>query len=283
MSEKCWFTLRQTHYPAPMVLEDETGVTGLVKGPWCCGEIIPDLAHLDNIINYRGPTKFPVDMPIYHKKSEDVPWGLTSGPLINQSGHNNAPFTATAGTTATISADIASQETVTYHDKFEALDTYTIEVTPAYIQDCIATKEVLDHIRLHSRMGSWSMLMITGIAVARGARIFRSERQRPWAHGGFRAGLSRLASVDAMIEGLSEESITMASSRCSDFVCALRFTRIHKGLLDKTWHYETYLKGATYGLDSGAQVAETREILRKRVVANKWMVPSGDGNEIFVH
>ncbi|KAK1540414.1 hypothetical protein CPAR01_06403 [Colletotrichum paranaense] len=187
MSEKCWFPLRQPDYPPPMVLEDETGVTGLVKGLWCCGEIIPDLAHLNNVINYRGPTKFPVDMPIHHTRSEDVLWGLTSGPLINQSGHNDAPFTAATGTTAITNADIASQDTVTYHDKFEVLDTYTIEVTPAYIQDCMAGKEVSDHIRLHSRMGSSSVLMVTGIAVARGAQILRSERKRPLFHEGFRA------------------------------------------------------------------------------------------------
>lgn len=41
----------------------------------------------------------------------------------------------------------------------------------------------------------------------------------------------------------------MSSEHVSDFVWAVRLARISKGFLDREWSYETFSRGATYGLE----------------------------------
>ncbi|KXH67323.1 hypothetical protein CSAL01_13264 [Colletotrichum salicis] len=279
MSKKCWFVLRHTHYPPPTGLEDGTGQ---IKGPVCCGHLIPDLAHLDNIINISGPLEIPADMPIYHTKSENMSWEQSSGPSINHYGHIGAPILAAAGITVTASAGIAFQKSVTNHGEFKRLDTYTIQATPSYIEDSITADEVSRYIQKNKRMGRWSLFMITGIAVARGARVLRSEDRKIGVQGGLGAGLYGLADAGAGIENSSEDKISMSGDTVSDFVWAVRLAKIRKGLLDKTWDYETHSKGATYSLDSGDRLAEMKEILHNEGIADERIIAPGDDSEIFV-
>ncbi|KAI3530065.1 hypothetical protein CSPX01_15074 [Colletotrichum filicis] len=279
MSNKCWFVLPHTSYPPPLGLEDGTGH---IKGPVCFGHLIPDLSQLDHIINVQGPSKIPADMPIYHTKTENKSWRQSSERSINQFVQMGAPDIASTGITATASASIAFQKTATNYGEFKSFDSYTIQVTPSYIEDSIATNEALRYIRKHQKMGSWSLFMITGITIARGARVSRSKGRAIGVQGSLEADLSGLADVGFNIENSLYNKISMSAEQVSDFVWAVRLTKIHKGLLDRTWGYETYSKGATYSLESESSLAEMKEILRKEMVTDERIIASGDGDEILV-
>ncbi|UQC85847.1 uncharacterized protein CLUP02_11346 [Colletotrichum lupini] len=135
--ENCWFVLRNTHYPPPIGLTDDVaGCTGQLKGLYCCGHIVPDLSHFDDVINTRGPMEIPVDMPILHRRDENPIYKKMSGPSINHSGQISAPIMAAAGMTATTSAGIAFQKTVINHAEFEALDSYMMRPTHSRGQHC---------------------------------------------------------------------------------------------------------------------------------------------------
>ncbi|KAK1634084.1 hypothetical protein BDP81DRAFT_396786 [Colletotrichum phormii] len=147
-------------YPPPTGLEYEAR---LIERLLCLGHLITDLAHLDNIINAQQPLGIPADLPIYRKKSETVSWEHGSGPSINQSGQTGAPIVAAAGITVTASAGIAFQKTVINHSESKVLDTYTIP------------------------NGVMVFIMVTGITIARGAQIVRSERRKMGVQGGLGA------------------------------------------------------------------------------------------------
>ncbi|EXF80232.1 hypothetical protein CFIO01_11512 [Colletotrichum fioriniae PJ7] len=280
--EKCWFVLRNTHYPPPIGLtEDVAGCTGQLKGLYCCGHIVPDLSHFDDVINTRGPLEIPADMPIFHRRRENPIYKNISGPSTNHSGQISAPIMAAAGITATTSAGIAFQKTVINHAEFEALDSYMMRPTHSYIEDSIATTEVSRYIQRSKRMGSWSCFMITGMIVARGAKVARSETRNIGVQAGLGAGFSGVADVGFNIDHSSENNLTLSSGHVSDFVWAVQVIKIRKGIMDPTWNREIYSKGSTF-TDSGAALIEMKDTLRKEGVANKKMIAPGDGSEIFV-
>jgi hypothetical protein len=50
-----------------------------------------------------------------------------------------------------------------------------------------------------------------------------------------------------------DEEISMNAHKTSDFVWAVRLTKISKGLIDRQWSVETFSSGATFGINDGAK------------------------------
>ena len=55
------------------------------------------------------------------------------------------------------------------------------------------------------------------------------------------------AGLDASIS--AETGISLTAQETTDFVWAVRLTKVSKGFIDRDWSYETFSKGATFGLD----------------------------------
>lgn len=177
MASKCWFVLQQTHYPPP-----DTSKTGGPKGPICLGHLIPNLKHLDEVINRHGPLDLPADIPIYTTKATDLTWDMDKSGAIDFSVSAGAPIAAAAGLTAQVSAGVAFKQTVKRYWEFECLDTLVIQPTRAYIEDSVEDEEVSQYLR--SRLlGSSSVFMVTGIMIARGAKITTSNGRERALHG----------------------------------------------------------------------------------------------------
>ena len=82
------------------------------------------------------------------------------------------------------SASVAFRRSVSNFSEFKSLDTFIVQVTPSYIQDALDAEEVSEYVRKHTKFGTWSMFMITGIIVAKGGRVSASEGGKKGIGGG---------------------------------------------------------------------------------------------------
>lgn len=182
MTTKCWFVLRQTHYPPPEL--PEFGV-GVAKGPICLGHVIPDLAHLDNVINTKGPNEFPADMQIYPSTAWDLTWESSAADGVGLDGTVGAPVAAAAGVELSLSAGVAFQKSIRNSDQFEKLETFIVQPTAEYVEDTVDDPQVARYIEKHTVLGfSKSLFLITGIIIARGAKTSVEETKKRDVHGG---------------------------------------------------------------------------------------------------
>jgi hypothetical protein len=172
--DACWFVLKQSHYPPP-TLPASPGI-GNSKGAICLGHIVPSLKSLDVQLNgdERG-FEYTAAAPVYATKAWDLEWDKKKSTDIKTSGEGGGPIGAATGITAQASAALAFQKSVENYRIFHKLDRYIFEPTRAYITKALDHKEVTDHLSRHTQFGSWSLYMITGIAVARGSRGGFSE------------------------------------------------------------------------------------------------------------
>lgn len=183
MASKCWFVLKQTHYPPPAIPKNGIGrVSG--SGPICLGHLIPDLKHLDNVINRHGPLDIPADMPIYPSKAWDLTWEVNKSDGADVSGEVGVPIAAAAGLTIKSSAGVAFERSIKNFWDFESLDTFIIQPTGEYVEDSVEDDEVAAYLENRGLLKSSTMFMITGIIVARGAQVKTSNAQRRAVHGG---------------------------------------------------------------------------------------------------
>jgi hypothetical protein len=178
MASKCWFVLKQTHYPPPVIPKNGTGsVSG--NGSICLGHLIPDLKHLDNVINRHGPLDIPPDMPIYPTKAWDLTWEINNSAGVDVSANVGVPIAATAGLTLTLDARVAFKRTIKNSWEFASLDTF-IE----YVEDSVEDDEVAAYLEKLGPFKSSKVFMITGIIVARGAKMKTSDVRKRDLHGG---------------------------------------------------------------------------------------------------
>ncbi|OIW27243.1 hypothetical protein CONLIGDRAFT_633582 [Coniochaeta ligniaria NRRL 30616] len=183
MASKCWFVLAQTHYPPPIIPKNGIGrMSG--SGPVCLGHLIPDLKHLDNVINQHGPLDVPPDMPIYTTRAWNLTWEVNRSGGVDVSGNAGVPVAAAAGLTIKLEAGVAFQQTVKNFWEFESLETFIFQPTREYIEDSIEEDEVEAYLAMRGPFKSSTVFMITGIIVARGAKRKTSQVRKRAIQGG---------------------------------------------------------------------------------------------------
>lgn len=85
------------------------------------------------------------------------------------------PIAEVAGLSAQAKAALAFKQSVHNYRAFNKLDRYIIGPTRGYIKDVLEDKEVESHIETSKTLGAWSIIMITGVAIARGSQGSSSE------------------------------------------------------------------------------------------------------------
>jgi len=63
------------------------------------------------------------------------------------------------------------------------------------------------------------------------------------------------------VRASNETEVSSTAQKTTDFVWAVRLSKISKGLIDRQWSHETFSSGATFGLDDeadkGQQIIDT--------------------------
>ncbi|KAK1636102.1 hypothetical protein BDP81DRAFT_450045 [Colletotrichum phormii] len=243
--EKVWFKLRQTDYPPP---EIKSMGTGSETAPLCLGHFVPNLRRLDFPINRHDIEPFPRSMPVYSTNALTFSW--KDGRAVEYGGvlGGGAPVLAAAGVPVTAKADVKAifKDSVSNCEKYERLDTYLIQVTKAYIADCLERDTVAKYVEDSSTLGAWSAFVITGLKIARaGSRSTSSSHGIEYGFG-VEAELPAIASIRAEPNVARSKDMTTAAEKQSDFVWAIRLAKVRKGILMKDWSVGPYTNKATF-------------------------------------
>ncbi|RAH79508.1 hypothetical protein BO86DRAFT_411496 [Aspergillus japonicus CBS 114.51] len=278
MASKCWFVLQQTHYPPP-----DTSRTGKPRGPICLGHLIPSLKRLDEVINRHGPLDLPLDMPIYTTKATDLTWAMDKSEGIDVSASVGVPIAAAAGLTAQLGAGVAFKRTVKKYWEFESLDTLITQPTREYVEESVEDDEVRQY--LESRLlSSSSVFMITGIMIARGARVTASNDGKRALHA--EPGVSGIAGLaEAGFDGslATETHLSNTAQQATDFVWAVRLAKISKGVVDRRWSHRTFSRGATFGVEQDKDVKrQLVDALKEEGVHGLNVQHVDEGDEVFI-
>ncbi|KAH7131290.1 hypothetical protein EDB81DRAFT_871577 [Dactylonectria macrodidyma] len=259
--DKCWFVLPQTHYPPPQENSDNGGFGQ--TGPICLGHIIKDLRHLDQVINPGGPEPFPLDMPIYRTRPTDFEWEENKEQNFDIAATVDVPIGAAAGVTAKASLGLALKKTVGNYWQIDHLDTMIVQPTRAYINLCLASAPVAEFIESIKLGPTWSIFMITGLKIVRGNSSQKiSHGRERGIRGGPGVGVAGIAEVTTDGGISSQHSISVSAKYTNDFVWAVRFSKIAKGLFVKDWRQKTFTKDATFSMDDSSTGMENiKEVL----------------------
>ncbi|EWZ93843.1 hypothetical protein FOWG_06493 [Fusarium oxysporum f. sp. lycopersici MN25] len=165
---------------------------------------------------------------------------------IKVSGHESrtgAPILAATGVTAKASLQFAFMKTVESHEAYDRLDTYIVQPTKGYIEDCLEQGQLNAYVK---GKVSWSMFMITGIKVARAGKREAQEETNVAADIGPELDLPLVATMRATATNKRIASQRVSGEHPEDFIWAIRLAKIHKGLLMKDWSVDPYTKRATF-------------------------------------
>lgn len=187
--DKCWFVLRQIHYPPPTTEHMEDGREFQPgTNPLCLGDIIPSLQHLDHRINQSGPEPYPFDMLVQRTDSGRLQWITRDDGTSTLGGSFEAPaLAALTGVTLGFDIGVALEKSVSRHYDIESLETMIIQPRGAYLDRSLSHNDVTNWIKEKSalRLGSWEAFMITGIIIAHGKKAYRlDESAGPSISGG---------------------------------------------------------------------------------------------------
>ncbi|KAH6714002.1 hypothetical protein BKA61DRAFT_607020 [Leptodontidium sp. MPI-SDFR-AT-0119] len=252
--DKCWFVLRQTHYPPP--LTPTAGTQARAAGAICLGHLIPDLKHLDQVINSSlGPEPYTATMRVYETSKWGLKWTIDSSSSTSASVKASVP-TGVLPVDVNTCVGAAFKESVTNYWEFDRLDTAIVQPRRAYIDDSLEAEDVQRFLDSKKVLGMkfWTLYMISGIVIARGARIVSAEEKvNSGLHAAGGVKVPGAADIGASTETAVVRSTKESWKKATDFVWALRLTRISKGLFDgdDDWKMETTTKGATFSKGGG--------------------------------
>lgn len=161
--EKVWFKLKQPDYPPPT---EESMGTDKETGPICLGHFISDLKHIDFVLNRHELEEFPATMPVFATTALKFKWDDSSSSETGGELGGGAPIAAAAGMTFKANLKTIFKKEISNHEEFDRLDKYIVQINKPYVARCLASIESLEK---YTDKPWWSMFVITGIMVARGA------------------------------------------------------------------------------------------------------------------
>ncbi|KLU87650.1 hypothetical protein MAPG_06645 [Magnaporthiopsis poae ATCC 64411] len=243
MLGKCWFVLKSP-FPAPTLPAE--GV-GQARGPRCPGNLVPDLKRLNFVINsHPGPTKYPTDAPLWQLKRWDFNWKQTNSNSTSVSAKAATPLEGVGAETA-----IRFRSTVSDYWRFDCLETFELQLSPSYLQDSLEAPAVAKYVQDHkSPFGLWSMFMVTGIMVARGASKESSRNREFGVEATPQVEIPELGGVGGNIDlqHTSQAGQDLDYRQDDPFVWAIKLEKITKGIFDRKWSSKSYTKGSQFGL-----------------------------------
>ncbi|KAG5654842.1 hypothetical protein KAF25_009219 [Fusarium avenaceum] len=276
--EKVWFKLGQTDYPPPPEDTILRGDGDDSAAPLCLGHIIRNLKDLDFPLNQHSIAAFPHRMRVFCNTTLNFTWDETK---LKSPGTNlaaGAPILAAAGITAKTSLQFAFMRTVESYEAYERLDTYIVQPTKSYIEDCLAQEKLKAHIK---GKVAWSIFMITGIKVARAGKREAQEQKCLAADIGPEMDLPLVATIAATATTHRIASQKTSGEHPGDFVWAIRVAKISRGFLMKDWTIAPYSTRATWSTAAEDEV-DVESVLRGEGLEGFQVVEDEEADEAVV-
>ncbi|KAK7916873.1 hypothetical protein PG985_010481 [Apiospora marii] len=264
--EKCWFVLRQRHYPAPVYTHPGMAF-GAADGPLRLGHFIAGPKQLDQVINPEDVTPFPRDMRIWATETAQFRLSRKDGRVHDNGAGADVPVAAAVGVTVGAEAGLVFRKMMGEEWEIERLDTQIVQPTRAYLERCSQSAQLADWVERHKLLGSWKVYMISGIIVARGARFGRNDSNEVGVNVGGDVDLFGAAGAKTNIENKRENEVNIAGQCTNDFVWAVRLTEVSKSLFRSGISQKTTTKGTVFA--SGPKKVEMAELLAEAGLAGE--------------
>ncbi|EPS41847.1 hypothetical protein H072_4230 [Dactylellina haptotyla CBS 200.50] len=278
LADKCWFPIGQTTYGPP----DTKARTGLIQ----LGHLIPDLKSIDQVINAEaGPLPFRRGMVVAESTLKELDFSHTAGRDASIEVNAVVPIAAAAGVvSAGGKLGGAFKKSIQRKWQFERVDTHIFNPKIDYVRETLKLPEVVDYLKQATTFKIWTLFMISGIAIARNGKYSGSESSTQSIHGGPNVSVAGI--VDAGLDHSFKTDGATASSYkgSSDYIWAVRLTKLHRGVFSELINIQTYNIGALYSneTDSLEIVLEDDGFGKRPVFQVGNSEDDGDDGNIFV-
>lgn len=218
------------------------------SGPICLGHIIESMKTPDLPVNSSGPLRYPPNMPVLPTRQTKLTWEMGKGRGYDVGFETSVPVAPAVGVTLEAGTQNALKRTVKNHWEFDAVDTYIFQPSRTYIEDSCRDREVEGLLRNKKILGLsvWNLWMISGIKIARGASMKREEVRETSTSVSGGAGLTGVAEGKVNVGGSLTRNLSGTYHTASDFVWAVRLTRVSKSLLGSGIKVQPEIRGATF-------------------------------------
>ncbi|KAK8000561.1 hypothetical protein PG990_013161 [Apiospora arundinis] len=259
--EKCWFVLRQRHYPAPVYAYPGMAY-GEAEGPIRLGHFVAGPKQLDQVINSGGDgvVPFPKDMRIWATETAQFRLSRKEDRGHDNEAGANVPIAAAVGVSVGAEAGAVFRKMMGEDWEIEALETQIVQPTAAYLETCCGREgRVAQWVERHKLLGAWKVYMISGIIVARGAKFGRTDTSEVGVNFGGGVDLIGAAGAKINIENRKENEVKISGQSMNAFVWAVRLTEVSKSLFRSDIVQRTATKGAVFA--SGPKKFDVAEVL----------------------
>ncbi|KAK8074299.1 hypothetical protein PG994_005198 [Apiospora phragmitis] len=256
--EKCWFVLRQRHYPAPVYTAPGKAF-GDAEGPIRLGHFVAGPKRLDQVLNPDAVTPFPRDMRIWVTETAQFRLSRREGRVHDNTVGADAPVAAAAGLTVDAEAGVVFRRLMGEEWEIDRLETQIVQPTSAYLEQCSRSEHLASWVERHKLLGTWKVYMISGIIVARGAKFGRNDGNEAGVHVSGEVDLFGAAGAKANIENKREKEVNISGQSLNDFVWAVRLTEVSKSLFQSNISQKTVTKGTVFA--SGPKKLDMAELL----------------------
>ncbi|KAK8023583.1 hypothetical protein PG993_011649 [Apiospora rasikravindrae] len=255
--DKCWFVLRQRH-PAPVYTEPGMAF-GAAEGPIRLGHFVADPKELDQVINTEDITPFPRNMRIWATGTAQFCLSQKESRVHDNGIVVNLPIATAVGATVSAEARAVFRRIMGEQWDIERLDTQIVQPTEAYLEQCSQSEQLAMWVKKHKRLGAWKAYMISGIMIAHGAKYEHNNGGETGAKLGGGVDLFGAAGVNANIENMKDNGISMGGEIKSNFVFAVRLTEVSKAMFRSNIKQKTITKGTVFA--AGPRRCEVAEML----------------------
>jgi len=171
------------------------------------------------------------------------------------------------------------QKSASNYSNYESLDTSIIQPTMAYIEDSLKTGLVQKELEGRKLLGvsSWTLFMVTGLIIARGATNKHHDLTEASMSGQARANVLEDVGVGAKTSISSKKKDSLSYQKASDFVWAVRLTKVTKRPFIAGVARETVVRGATFSMEE-----DSEHIGWKAELAAEGLEPGDDNHTLCV-
>ncbi|KAK0753523.1 hypothetical protein B0T18DRAFT_313263 [Schizothecium vesticola] len=254
---KCWFVLEQSFYTPPVYTTPSRAGGQTVNGNLRLGDVVPSPKNIYPVLTQGTLPRFGREMRITPTQLGEFKWDQTREREDSANAGAGAPIAVAAG--ITLSAEISAefQRTMKTWANFKTLDIEVVQPSTTYIDEVIAQSNVQNYIEQHKTppLDRWTIYVVIGLMIARaGGSIGSSGTKSHTFQGGTDLDIPGVANFKV---GDTHKNITETHKSAQiqgDRVWAVRFAKVHKGLLRRKWMQTEEIAGAALdGDDEGEE------------------------------
>ncbi|CVL03097.1 uncharacterized protein FPRN_00117 [Fusarium proliferatum] len=246
---KCWFVLEQSFF-APPEYATITKAGGKAEGDLRLGDVVPSPKDLYPILT-KGPLPlFGPDMRISSSQFCGFSWHNTKEREGSAAVGGGAPIANAVGATVNAEVETEFRRTMENWVDYETMDIEIVQPSTAYIKAVLKMEDVQNHIDQQKMpfIDRWSVYVVTGLMIGRASgTVGNSISSSKGFGGGPEVDIPGIANAKVTASVKSSNETTKSVQVQGDRIWAVRFAKVHKGLMRSRWMQTEETVGAALG------------------------------------